>query len=610
MKDRVLFYLKYILFWIGIQFFFRLLFLIFYGHLSEDLSFKDAALTFVNGFKLDLSLTGYILIIPTLIIAVFSLFKRDMTRKAIHIYSAIILVMLILVYMTNLVVYRFWNYPIDRSMFDYVGSPREWLANTKTINFLLSLVIYLLLFTGLYFVLKKWITNSIRKLKPGWFSFGLFVLLFPSLILPIRGGTGIATLNTGSVYFHKVEVLNHSAVNPVWNLFYSISEGNRLNTRYNFVTEKEAKLVHDTLYKEIGTFPYLLTNKRPNVVIIMMESFGADIIAELGGNPEVTPEFNSLTNEGIFFKDFYSTGPMTDRALSGILSGYPALPGTCIIHYEKKTQTLPFISKDLRSAGYNTIFLYGGDINFAHIKSYIMTGGFDRIISDNDNQFSSSVPRSKWGVQDEYTFNRLFEECDRSNTPFFVLYLTLSNHNPFDVPMDPVFPGIGYEQQFFNAAYYSDKCLGGFISKVRNTEWYKNTLFIILGDHGTRIGNTNEFDFKRFSIPMLWLGGALINNGIYISSFGSQTDLANTLLSQLDLPVSQYEFSKNLLNTESSSFAFYSYQNGFGILSDSVYLVYHLPTSGFKIETGSAAPLWRKPGLAYLQYISSDFIKR
>jgi phosphoglycerol transferase MdoB-like AlkP superfamily enzyme len=610
MKHRVFFYLKYILYWIGIQFFFRLIFLLFYGHLVEDLSFRNAALTFVHGFRLDLSLTGYILIIPTLIIAIFSLFKKDLTRKIIHIYSAVILFIVILSYMTNLVVYQFWNYPIDKSMFDYVGSPREWLANTKTINFLLSLVIFFLLFTGLYFILKKWITNSIRELKPGWPSFGLFIFLLPSLIVPIRGGTGIATLNTGSAYFHKTEILNHCAVNPVWNLFYSISESNRMNTRYNFVSEEEAKLVHDTLYQDKRISPSLLNNPRPNVVIIMMESFGADIIAELGGNPEVTPEFNSLTDKGIFFKNFYSTGPMTDRALSGVLSGYPALPGICIIHYEKKTQTIPFISKDLRSAGYNTTFIYGGDINFAHMKSYVITAGFDRIISNNDNHFSSSIQRSKWGVPDEYTFERLFQECGSSETPFFIFCLTLSNHNPFDVPMEPVFPGSGYEEQFFNAAYYSDKCLGEFISKARNTDWYKNTLLIILGDHGTRIGNTNEFDFNRFNIPMLWLGGAITNKGTYIDSYGSQTDLPNILLSQLDLPVYQYKFSRNLFDSESPSFAFYSFQNGFGMKSDSLYLVYHLPTNQFKIEIGSEAPLWRKKGLAYLQYISSDFISR
>jgi phosphoglycerol transferase MdoB-like AlkP superfamily enzyme len=610
MKDRVLFYLKYILFWILIHFLFRLLFLLFYGHLAEDVTLKAAIQTFIHGLKLDLSLTGYILIIPTLVIAVFSIFKRNLTRKIIHLYSGIILAILILAYITNLVTYQYWNFPIDKSIFDYIDSSRGWVSNLKTINLLLLIAICLIFFIGFYFFLKKWVTSNLKALKPSWPSCILFILLLPSLLLPIRGGTGIVPINTGAVYFHKSDILNHTAINPVWNLFYSVTEAKRMDTRFNFVPEEEAKLVHDTLYQGNGSFPSILTNHRPNVVIILMESFGANIIADLGGNAEVTPAFNRLTDEGIFFRNFYATGTMTDRALAGVISGYPSLPGTCVIHYEKKVQTLPFISKDLQSAGYTTTFIYGGDVNFAHMKSYIIMGGFDRIISDNNNNFSSSIARSKWGVPDEYTFDRLFEECNQSETPFFILFLTLSNHNPFDVPMEPVFSGKGYEDQFFNAAYYSDKCLGEFISKAINTEWYQNTLFIILADHGTRIGNINDFDIKRFNIPMLWLGGVLNNGGIYIDSFGSQTDIPATLLSQLHLPTSQYEFSKNLLDPESLSFAYYSYQNGCAILSDGVYEVYHLPTDEFKGEIGSEGSQWREVCLAYVNYLASDFLKR
>jgi phosphoglycerol transferase MdoB-like AlkP superfamily enzyme len=610
MKGRILFYLKYILFWIVIQFFFRLLFLVFYAHLAEELTFVAAVNTFIHGFKLDFSLTGYILIIPTLVIAILSLFKENITRKVIHVYSGIILAILILVNITNLVTYQYWNFPIDKSIFDYIDSSRDWASNLKTINLLLLIALCFSLFLGFNFFLKKWIISNLKELKPNWPSCVLFILLLPTLIVPIRGGTGIVPLNTGVVYFHESDVLNHTAINPAWNLFYSVTEGKRMNTRFNFVSAEDAKQIHDTLYLEGGSAPSILTGHKPNVVIILMESFGANFIADLGGNPEVTPAFNSLINEGLFFRNFYATGTMTDRALAGILSGYPSLPGTCIIHFEKKVQTLPFISKDLKSNGYNTIFIYGGDINFAHMKSYLIMGGFDKIISDNNNNFSSSIVRSKWGVPDEYTFDRLFEECNQSEAPFFNFLLTLSNHNPFDVPMEPVFSGKEYEKQFFNAAYYSDKCLGDFISKAKNTEWYQNTLFIILADHGTRVGNINEFDIKRFNIPMLWLGGALTERGTDIYALGSQTDIAKTLLSQLNLPTSQYDFSKNLLDPESHSFAYYSYQNGFAILSDSIYEVYHLPTSEFKSDIGSEASQWQKISLAYVTYLASDFMKR
>ena len=611
MKDKILFFLKYILFWIGIHFFFRLMFLLLYGHLAEEISFREAVLTFIYGFKQDILLTGYILIIPALAIAVFPFFRSNLIKKGILLYSGIMLVILVLLYLTNLVMYQFWNYPIDKSIFDYVGSPKEWLANTKTIQVFLLLIIFLSLYILFWFIIfKKWLTNNIKVLKPGWTSLVLLMLPFPLLFLPVQSKAGIIPANNPSVFFHENELLNHAAVNPVWNLIYSISESKHLSEKYNFISESEAIAVHDTLYPDNPSVSSFLTNIRPNIVVILLESFASSIIAESGGNPKVTPVFNSLTDEGIFFRNFYATGAMTDRALAGIVSGYPSLPGDCIIHYKEKTPTLPFISKDLQSAGYRTTFLYGGNVNFANMKSYLINGDFDRIISDNGDDFSSSIERSKWGVPDGFVFDKLYNECNQLKDPFFILCMTLSNHNPFDVPMEPVFPGNSFEDIFFNSSYYSDKCLGEFISKAKSTEWYKNTLFILLGDHGTRIGNENEFDLKRYKIPMLWLGGALKSGQINIDRYGSQTDLANTLLSQLNLSASQYKFSKNLLDPESPSFAFYSCQNGFGMISDSVHLVYHLPASEFYIEIGSEASDWGKTCLAYMQYLSADFIKR
>jgi phosphoglycerol transferase MdoB-like AlkP superfamily enzyme len=610
MKSRIVFYLKFILFLIIIQFFFRLLFLLYYGDQAEHLSLEEAWQTYRYGFRHDASLTGYVLIIPTILLALFSFARKDHTRKWIHIYSIMILVIFILAYMNNLVVYQFWNYPIDKSIFDYVDSPKEWLANTKTISFIVSLVIFLLFLMGLFFLLRNYITNNLKNLTASWPSGILFILILPLLIFPIRGSSAVAPLNTGSVFFHKDDILNHAAVNPLWNLFYSVGQGNKLSSHFNFIAEQEAGLAHDSLYHHSGIFPDLLNDQRPNLVIIIMESFGADIISDLGGNPQVTPEFNRLTDKGIFFNNFYSTGPMTDRALAGVLSGYPAFPGRCIIHYKKKSQSLPFISKDLRSEGYSTTFIYGGDINFAHMKSYLMTGGFERIISNNNGHFPDSIERTKWGIPDEFTFKRLLDECDSAVSPFFMVLLTLSNHNPFNVPMEPVFPGNDYKHQFYNAAFYSDKCLGEFVTRAEHKEWYRNTLLIILGDHGTRIGNTTEYDSKRFSVPMLWMGGALKVNGIRYEKYGSQTDLPGTLLNQMGIPADYYTFSKNLFDIQSASFAFYSFQNGFGILGDSVYLVYQLPTDKFVREEGPDTSRWKKPGLAYIQYIASDFEAR
>jgi phosphoglycerol transferase MdoB-like AlkP superfamily enzyme len=611
MKDKLLFFLKYLLFWIGIQFLFRLIFILIYGHQADETGFEGARLAFLFGMKYDLLLTFAILIIPALIILVSTLFRSDFFKKFILIYSGVILAFLIVLYITNLVTYRFWNYPIDKSIFDYIGSPREWLANTKTIQSLLLLIICLSLFIFLWFIIfKKWIANNIKTMKQGWSSLVILLILFPLLILPVRGKADNRPAKNISQYFPDNELMSHAAVNPIWNLYNSISERNHLNEKFSFFSGAEATSLHSSLEPENKPLSSILENSRPNIVIIMLESFASDIIAESGGNPGITPEFNRLINEGIYFTNFYATGAMTDRGLAGIISGYPALPGDCIVLHKKKINSLPFISKDLKAAGYSTTFVYGGDVTFANTDSYLAAAEFERIISDNDDDFQSSIHRSKWGIPDEFVFERLYNECNQLKDPFFVVCMTISNHNPFDVPMEPVFPGNSYLDLFYNSSYYSDKCLGEFISKAKSAEWYKNTLFVLVADHGTRIENENEYDLKRFKIPMLWLGGVINQEDIKINHYGSQTDLPKTLLAQLNLPSSHYNFGKNLLDPGSPSFAFYAYQNGFGMISDRSHLVYHVPASEFYVEEGPDASVWRDKCLGYMQYLASDYIKR
>jgi len=611
MKDKILFFLKYVAFWVGIQFFFRLLFIIIYCLFGKETGLRDVLSAFLWGLKYDLLLTCYILIIPALTIVICTLFKSELIKRIILIYSGVVLAVLIVLYITNLVVYRFWNYPIDKSIFDYMGSPREWLANTKTIQSVLLILACLSLYFFLWSVVfKKWLGNQIKKIKLGWSSLIILITLFLLIILPIRGRADARPVNNMSNSFPGNDLLSHAAVNPIWNLYYSMAETNHLGEKFNFMPGAEAASLHNSLEPENKPVTSILTDKRPNIVIIMLESFASDIIAESGGDPKITPAFNRLVNEGVFFSNFYATGAMTDRGLAGIISGYPALPGDCIVLHKKKIGSLPYLSKDLKSAGYSTTFVYGGDVNFAEMKSYLETGDFKRIISDNDNNFPNSIQHSKWGIPDEYVFERLYTECNRLNDPFFILCMTISNHNPFDVPMEPVFPGSTYQDQFHNSSYYADKCLGEFISRAKATEWYKNTLFILVADHGTRIDNENEYDLRRFQIPMLWLGGAITKKGVKIGHYGSQTDIPKTLLSQLNLPASNYNFGKNLLDPDSPSFAFYSYQNGFGIINNRSHVVYHLPASEFYIESGPDASSWKKSSLAYMQFLAFDYINR
>lgn len=607
MKSFLSFYLRYILFFLCIQMIFSIVFLIVYQDLTQGIGIWDQLLALAYGMKLDVSLTGYILIFPTLVLIIFSIFRTGFFRMMLGIYLFLILLCLVPAYFANLIIYKYWNFPIDRSIFDYISTPGEMMASLSPMSLILLTGIIILVIYTLYFqVYIKWVAKPLAiPQKRKWATAALFFLILPSLILPIRGGLATSPLQTGSVYFHQNAFINHAAINPVWNLFYTLVESEKLTQAADYYPDHEVQEIMDVLYDNGKNHLPVLNTKSPNIIMILLESFAQSVITELGGNGEAAPNFNELIPEGIFFNKMFSTGSMTDRALGGVLGGYPSVPGTCIIHYESKAQKLPNLNLKLKSAGYSSAFLYGGDIDYAHIRSFLVMGGFEKIISDKD--FSRSIPTSNWGVPDHFLFQRLMEVTDRASSPFFHVLLTLSSHTPFDVPMEPVFPGSSHLTKYLNSIYYTDQSLGEFIKTSKTRDWWDQTLIILMADHGFRIGNIMAHEQKRFSIPMLWLGGVLAVSDTVITKYGSQTDLPVTLLNQMGLPGDDFRFSKDLLSKDTKSFAYYTFNDGIGFIDDSSYSVYSLITEDFLLKEIPGSVRTTYPGLAYLQYLLNDF---
>ncbi len=610
LKPYLYFYLRYIIFFLFVQIVFRIIFLIVYKDFDGDAGIQDWLMTLAYGMKLDISITGYILLFPTLILIFYTLIISESFKRILAIYTLILLVVLILALFTNLVIYRYWRTPADDSIFDYLSTPKEMFASVPTWNLLAIFLMFGLTIYTLYFqIYRKWVSKPfVIPQKKSVLGMILFFLLFPATIIPMRGGLGTSPINLGSVYFHQISFLNHAAVNPLWSIGYSITKKDKFSTSDQYYPDLKVKEFTNDLFEHEKSSLSVLNTKRPNVIIIILESFGQAIITELGGDGSAAPNLNSLMQEGIFFKNFYATGTLTDRALSAILAGYPSLPGTAIIRYERKAQKLPRLNHFLKKAGYSSAFLYGGDIDFGHFRSFLMMGEFEKIISDKS--FPASFSTSSWGVPDHHLFHSLTEESDNSSPPFFHVLLTLSSHYPFDVPMEPVFEGTDRLTNFKNSIFYTDRSLGEFIETAKTKEWWDQTLIVLVTDHGSRVGNDSPSDKIRFNIPMLWLGGALNIRDTIIHKIGSQTDIPLTLLNQLDLPGEDFKFSKDLLSEDSKSFAYYTYNDGFGFLYDSSFSVYSLITNEFLQNNFPDSSLEIDPGLAFLQNLMNDFTEK
>ena len=631
MKTRLIIYSYYTLFWLFFFIVIRILFLLYHYPFSSELNIGDWFLINFYGSKLDISVTAYILLIPCVFAIITSYFRGKWLYYIINTYTILLLFVISFLTIIDIEIYKHWGFRLDCTPLIYINTPKEMLASVELLVIVKLLLLGLCIFLVSVFIYFRLIAKKLKYLKPAnWKVSILFLFITGLLIVPIRGGVGLAPVNIGSVYFHNNNFANHAAINGIWNLSYSLTKRKKINNVYNFFENNKAEKIFDELYKipDDGKDEAVkvLKSGNPNIILIILESFSAKLIEVLDGKQGITPNINRLSREGILFRNFYASGDRTDKAIIAILSGYPALPYTSIINFPQKTQNLPFLIRDLKEKGYHTAFYYGGDIDFANIRSYLVNGQFDEIISKKD--FRSSTNNSKWGVHDHIVFNKLFKDInnrDTSESPFFYVLFTLSSHEPYDVPMKTVVKGDDDESKFLNSAYYTDKAVGKFIENAKKQDWWDNTLFILVADHGSRHpGNSPYNSIAKFRIPMLWLGGALIKHDTLIHTYASQTDIAKTILQQIGYSKQEiiYPFSKNIFSQRAgivetlhatflhSGFAFFVFNDGFGFVSDRLKLVYDNVSNKYIVKKGTYTDKDLQKGKAYLQVVYDDFVNK
>lgn len=559
---------------------------------------------------MDLSMAGYLSVLPGIVVFLTSYFKGKIISGFINVYTILILFVISFLVIADLELYRNWGFRLDTTPLSYLKNPEEVAGSANKLVSILLILFWLLFYAGVLHLYYKIIGRQLRTLvKDSWKTSLVFVFLTAFLFLPIRGSLKMAPMNTGYVYFHHSNAFaNHAAVNVIWNALYSLTEYNNVKT-YPYLEKNKAEEIFTNIYREQGSATKVLNTDRPNVIFIIMESLTSKIVEPLGGLKGITPRFTSLCKEGILFSNFFTTVDRTDKGIISALSGYPGHPIKAIVNYSKKTETLAFINYDLQQQGYYGEFVYGYDADYANFRSYLMNAKYDKMISKTD--FPVEERNSKWGVHDHYVMNRLLDECNKAREPFFMAFASQSAHEPFDVPMKRVIQGNDEDHLFLNSAYYADSTLGDFINRAKKTSWWKNTLIVILSDHGTRYpGNTPQHEEIKFRIPMLWIGGAVAKQDTTIETYCSQSDVALTVLHQLNLDNKKYKFSQDILSANPPAFAFCLFHDGFCYYTKDRKLSFD-NTSGKPIITeGNVDENYINTGKAYLQVLTDDFMNR
>ncbi len=554
-----------------------------------------------NGLSLDFSTSLYIIIVPFLVCTVSIWLGGIKTLRVIlRAYYLLIAIVMTLAFVADTSLYEFWLFKLDSTCLQYLETPTEAMASVSMGYIVIRLIVIVIVSIIVWWAYThpRWrITLSSHRITESVVA----LLCIPVIIIGIRGGLGESTTNIGQVYFSQNQFLNHSAVNPVFNFIDSFDKA---DADYSFMNDEECtKLMSDLYNTQSIDCDTLLNTQNPNIIIILLEGCGG-VFTEIGGRTDITPNLNKLTKEGIYFTKCYGNSWRTDRGTVCALSGYPSFPTMSVMKIPSKSRSLPNIASTLqKERGYKTSYLYGGDINFTNMRSYLISGGFENLTWMKDYS-ADEQKTAQWGVRDDITFKTLYQMATNAEQPFLIGYSTLSSHVPWDVPIHH------FDDEVINSFYYLDQCIGNFINNFRKSKAWKNTLIVMLPDHGIPHNGIDESSSLMNHIPMIWVGGA-VKEPRQIDKVCNQTDLPATLLGQLGISHDEFSFSRDVLSsTYTRPFATHTFDDGFSMVDSTSFVCYDFVSNKVIAEEGRKNEQLLTLGKAILQAASKDFNNR
>ncbi len=572
-------------------------FMLYNNEFAEGLAFTDYLMVMLHGLKLDITVACYAMALPWLVVFV-SCFVRLPVRKILTPYYIILLSVVAIIFVADATMYNFWKFKLNSSVFMYTDRPADALASVST-WFVVLRFLWIVACAALY----GWMFSLVKSDKLGIRSEELgvscshsshnahsthtplrrslltkFLIPIPSfliigglLFLGIRGGVDESTANISDVYYSENQFLNHSAVNPTFNMLYTMTKSEDFSKEFQFFTDEERRAFFEHYYNtqsvDVDTLLYI---ERPNVLLVIWEGCAGAFVEAVGGAPGVTPNLNRMAAEGVVFTNCYANSYRTDRGVLCTLSGWLGMPTASLMKQTDKSSTLPALAGSMAAEGYTTDFWYGGDVGFTNMNSYLYETGYQQV--KGDTYFSLKDRNySKWGVPDHVVLDTVAANILRrpSDQRWMTTVLTLSSHEPWEVPYSRL------EEKKSNTMAYTDDCLGKLIEQLKQSPQWDNLLVVILPDHSIRTqdGQQNS-DYYVAHIPMVWTGGA-VRSPRTVSTLMAQSDLAATLLGQLGIPHDDFIFSRDIMSsTYTSPSAFHTFSNGMSLIDPAGVITY------------------------------------
>jgi hypothetical protein len=509
-----------------------------------------------NGFRLDASMVGGILLISWIPWLLFLVSGIKRLRDVILTINVIFWVTVCLVEFSSILMYREWGGPLDARAVSYLSSPKEaWATSAGFIKFWPT-------FWGLIILVSGWKRLMLhydqwRPVRSYYIQSWTWALLVgPLAFLILRGGWGKWPITPSDAFYSGNMHKNFNAVNKTWYFMYSIVKDRDQKP-------KNSDTILDDFYKneyqkqlEICSADTISSFQNKNIVLIVLEGWSADMVTYIQGKESIAPFFDSLASRSIKFDEIYGSGFRTDQGLASILSGIPSIHGFNFFNQLGKARKFPSLEKCLASLGYHSGFVYGGDPNFANFSNYLRYQGFDTLITKK--QIDASEYSTQWGVPDHITAKIASDLGDRMEGKFFMTWLLLSSHIPFEVPIPNKWVGKDISTKYKSSVAYSDQALRMFFEYAQQKSWFKNTIFVITSDHGSNHSGIDNQSDSRYKVPFIIYDPSAEGHSMTIHTKGNHYDLPKTITSALDVSCKDFLYSRNLWDTCRTSMAYWS----------------------------------------------------
>jgi phosphoglycerol transferase MdoB-like AlkP superfamily enzyme len=582
MKRVLKFILRFIFFWLIVFFLNRIIFLLTAASFFSEVALSHILRSLAAGWLLDLSTIGYLLPIPGLLVTLGVIIPGKWSARTGNFFVSVFIVIYCLICFGELFLYREWTTKLTMQALLHFKHPAEVFRTSPVhVTFLFFFLSILFSAGYIYFYVKKVALKAGEHIHKYHVRekilTGIVALVFfaPLNFLMIRGGWSAIPISDSDAYYSSNSALNDAAVNPLWSLSRNILEytTHQEENPYVFMSGEEATAgLRQMLSVEKDSTEYFLSSEKPNVVFLILEGFSSYLLPHFGGD-NFAPFLDGISRQGIAFTKCYAAAYASDQGIPAVLSAYPSTPKISITNQSSKTKNLPCISRDLKPLGYESGFIFGGQLNYGNIKSYLYNAGFDKVLERD--HFPESTPDGHLGIQDGVMVPLALAELNKAKEPFLYAWFTVSTHSPYDIDVPMKKLSDGRANEYLNTVVYSDEALRNFFTEAKKQSWYQNTLFVVVSDHSHFCQREFGIDDKEYHRIVAFFYGDVIKpefRGRKCEAITSQLDLAPTVVKQFGLDAGHYAFGKNIMNPYAPSFAYFDYHNGSGLVTDSCYI--------------------------------------